>query len=366
MKRRFYIPVISAFLCLGALVAMAQSVDMSPIVIWSAGTFVSESLGYRENVLRSSTGSESSAFLQSSVDASLIRFSDSGSLFMLYVFGEDTRYFDAPSVNYEQLFSGTAKLSLPVGARNETGLEANYLYQHLVFDASVDEVNLERILVRGHSAYLRPYWKHVAGLWEAQMEGAVARQEFEHTLDDYWEGEGEARLTRNYGVKSKVSVGYAPLCRRYDTRQQFDDNGSAVPGTELTYLQNEADGEWQHYWDAARSWRSMTKLGFMANRDNGSGYFDYDHFFFREQIRWKEGPWVVEGSVRLGWYRYKKQRIDGELLYRSYTLADFRCERWFGEEWNLFCAGEHEWNQSNDPLDECRSWMVKFGVGYEF
>ncbi|WP_372846474.1 hypothetical protein [Pontiella sp.] len=364
MNPRFHL--LFAFLGLVAGVAPAQETNRSPIAIWETEALVSGSMGYRSNVLRSSIAAESSAFFTTSFDASVLRFSESGSLVLLYLFGEDTRYLDAPSVNYEQFISGTLQLVQPVGDGKEAGLEANYLYQHQIFDASADEVNRERVLVLGHGAYLRPYWKQAMGQWEAQAEAGLARQEFERTLDDYWETEAELRLTRNYGHRSEVSVGYLPLYRRYDTRQQFDADGFVLPGTELNYLQHDVEGEWRHYWDAARSWRSLTKMSFMANRDNGSGYFDYDRVYLREQLRWKNDRWEVKGSARAGWYDYRKQRIDGAHRYRSYATVDFRVERRFREDWLVFGAGEHEWNVSNNPLDEYRSWMVELGLGYEF
>ncbi|VGO17282.1 hypothetical protein PDESU_05878 [Pontiella desulfatans] len=358
---------IIAFASVGlAWSAGAQGSNLSPVVIWEAEGSVSAAVGHRDNVLRSSIATESSAFFQSSVDASLIRYSDSGSLFMFYIFGEDTRYVDAPSVDYEQFISATVQLIEPVGDRNETGLEANYLYQHQILDASVTEVDVNRVLVLGHSAYLRPYWMHRMGKWEAQVEASVLRQVFEHTLDDYWEAEAEARLTRNYGNRSEVSVGYVPMWRLYDTREQYDSGGSSVPGTELTYLQNEVDGEWRHYWDQDRHWRTTSRVSFMASRDNGSGYFDYDRLYFREQVWWSKGNWEIKAAARFGWYYYREQLIDNEHRYRSYATLDYSITRWLGDHWKLFTAGEHEWNMSNDPFDEYRSWMVNCGAGYEF
>lgn len=134
----------------------AESTNLTPVAVWDASAQISTAIGYRNNVLRSSIKNENSAFFLTAAEASLIWFSDSGALFMLYIFGDDTRYFDAPSVNYEQLFSGTAHLSKPVGVRDEVGVAASYVYQHQILDASATELDLRRVLVLGHSAALRP------------------------------------------------------------------------------------------------------------------------------------------------------------------------------------------------------------------
>ena len=345
----------------------AETTNLAPVVIWETSAQISTAIGYRNNVLRSSIKNENSAFFLTAAEASLIRFSDSGALFMLYIFGDDTRYFDAPSVNYEQLFSGTAHLSKPVGVRDEVGVAANYVYQHQILDASATELDLRRILVLGHSAALRPHWKRLLdGGWETKVEGAVRRQIFEHELDDYWESDGRVSLTRNYGNRSEISVAYLPLLRFYDTRNQYDSSGNRVPDSDLVYWQNEVGSEWRHGWNADRSWRTTSRVSYMVNRDNGSGYFDYDRLLFRQQVRWKKENWDIKATGRFGWYLYKEQTFINEPRNRSYAILSFRIERWLGAHWKGYVASEYEWSMSNDPLDDYQSWMANSGVSYEF
>lgn len=192
------------------------------------------------------------------------------------------------------------------------------------------------------------------------------RQIYEQDLDDYTEADGEAILTRNYGYRSEWSIGYLYLERYYDTREQFDEFGLIIPGTDLTYGQHKLAGEIRHYLDEARQWRSLSQLSVMMNRDNGSGYFDYDRIRFREQLRWDNGTWAIAGNARLGWYLYKLQSVGAEKRDRSYLTLDLRIERRFGKHWALFARGEYEWNVSNDPVDEYNTWMVNSGVSYEF
>lgn len=308
-------------LCLGMVSPLAEadeSTNRSPIAVWDASARVASGLGYRDNVLRSSVTSDSSGFFLSSADATFMRLSESGSLFTLFLLGEDTRYFDVPSVGYEQLFSGLAKYSAPVGDRDEVGLESNYLYQHQVLDVSETEAIPRRVLVQGHGITLRPHWKHtLAGGWAAQLEGAALRQIYEGELDDFWEGSGRLSLIRNYGNRSEASIGYQSLLRFYDTREQFDDFGVIIPDTSLVYWQNEISGQWRHNWDEARHWRTTSKLGYMYNQDNGSGYFDYDRLLFSQQLRWANPLWEFKANARFGWYYYPVQTTGNDQLERS-------------------------------------------------
>lgn len=347
--------------------AAAASTNLSPVAVWDVSARVTAGLGYRDNVLCSSLATENSGFFLSTADATFIRLSESGSYLAFYLLGEDTRYFDAPSVDYEQFFSGTAQFTTPAGERNELGVEASYLYQHQILDVSETEASLRRVLVDGHSITLHPHWKHTLGSnWAILLEGMGFRQTFESELDDYWDGSGRLSLIRTYGNRSEVAVGYQALLRCFDTREQFDEFGVMVPDTSLYYWQHEIGGRWRHYWDEARHWRTTSKLSCMFNRDNGSGYFDYDRLLFTEQLRWSAGNWEIKAGARFGWYFYKVQQIGGDDRERAYVVLDFRVERRLGKHWLIYAAAEREWDTSNDPLDEYDDWMAGGGIGVEF
>jgi len=345
----------------------AERTNRAPIAVWDASARVTAGFGYRENVLRSSIASENSGFFLSSADATFIRLSETGALLALYLLGEDTRYFNAPSVGYEQLFSGTVQGALPVSERNELGGQVNYLYQHQILDVSETEAILRRVLVDGHAITVRPHWKYTLGAgWALKLEGQALRQIYEADLDDFWEGGGRLSLIRAYGNRSEASVGYQSRHRFYDTREQFDEYGVIIPGTSLVYWQQEVGGQWRHYWDKARRWRTTSKLGYMFNRDNGSGYFDYERILFKQQLRWANGVWEVKVNARFGWYFYQTQAVGDEPRERSYVALDARVERRLGKHWLLYAAGEREWNMSNDRLDDYDDWMASGGVGVEF
>ncbi|MCU0783236.1 MAG: hypothetical protein MUF81_04150 [Verrucomicrobia bacterium] len=357
-------------LCLCSAFAPAKSAgstNRSAVAVWDTSARVTTGLGYRDNILRSSISSESSGFFLSSADATFIRLSESGAHFTLFLLGEDTRYFDAPSVDYEQLFSGTAQFATPLGQLDELGAEANYLYQHQILDVSETEVDQRRVLVDGHSFTLRPHWKHTLGRgWAVQLAGTALRQLYGGDLDDYWEAGGRLSVIRSYGHRSELSFGYQSRHLLYDSREQFDSFGVMVPDTSLVYWQQEAGGQWRHHWDKARHWRTTSKLNYMFNRDNGSGYFDYDRVLFSQQLRWAANGWDLKANARFGWYFYETQQIGNERRERSYAALDLRVERRLGKHWLLYTVVEREWNRSNDPLDEYNDWMAGGGVGVEF
>jgi hypothetical protein len=357
---------IWVILAAGHIVA-AENNSLPPLAMWDATARVTAGPGYRDNVLRTSVAPESSAFIGTSFDTSVMRFSESGAYLMLLLLGDDVRYFDAPSVGYEQFFSGVAQGAFPVGASDELGGRFSYLYQHQVLDVSETEDVLTRMLVVGHTLALRPDWKHsFEGGWATRVEGVGSRQIYEGELSDYWEASGKMELIRSYGHRSEflVSGRFGQLW--YDSRLQYDEAGGSISNTALVYRQEEVGGEWRHNFDEARHWRLTSRIAFMRNQDNGSGYFDYDRLLFSEQLRWQTDRWEAKAGVRIGNYRYLVHEVGSEHLERSFVSFDARIERRLGGHWLLYALAERDWNTSNDPLDEYDDWMAGAGVGYAY
>jgi hypothetical protein len=345
-----------------------DSTNLPPLAVWDTVVRVTAGGGYRDNVLLTSVAPESSSFFMASADAFVSRLSESGSQFTAFALGEETHYFDAPSVDNEQLVSANAQYTTPLGAREEVGAELQYLYQNAVLDVSETEVTLRRLLVKGHGFTLQPTWTHeLEPDLDVKLEATALRQIY-HTedLDDFWEAAGRFSLVNSYGNKSDISLGYRSLHRFYDTRNQYDATGKHIPDTSLVYWQQEVGCQWRHYWDRGRHWRTTTKAGPMFSRDNGSGYFDYDRFQLSEQLRWGNDRWDIKAQARCGWYLYDMQRIGNYRRQRSYYEVDFRVERRLGKYLLLYAAARREWNMSNDPLEEYNDWIASAGLGTEF
>lgn len=339
----------------------------APLAVWDATLRATAGGGYRHNVLRTSVAPESSGFVAAAGDLSVMRLAESGAQATFLFMGEDTRYLDAPSVDKEQWFSGTAQASWPLGPADQVGGWLQYFYQNQVVDVSETEVELRRVLIEGHGVSVRPEWQHTLWPgWHLKLEGTMHRQFYRATLDQYWEGAGRLGLTHEYGRRSEWSVGFQSRHRFYDTRLQYDQQAQPIPGTRLVYWQPELTGAWRHHWDANRHWRTTTRLSLMLNRDNGSGYFDYNRLLVAQQLRWSRGGWQATTQARLGWYRYDLQRITGQRRYRAYCELDLRLERRLGKHGLLYAAAQREWDFSNDPLDEYRDWMASAGLGAEF
>lgn len=365
MKRRGIILLLSLFSVLGAHGQDAS--NLLSITVWDVETQLLTGLGYRDNVLRSGVIHENSSYVYSSLDFSVMRLSESDTFFMLYGLGEDHRYLESDSVNYEQFFSLTARGSVPVVQDHKLGIDANYFYIHQVFDVSDTQINPQQILVEGHSGRLMPFWQYSFSeriQWE--LNGTAFRQIYEVDLDNYWEFEGQAKFTVTYGNRSSVGCFYRLAQRDYDTLEQRDLAGSILAGTHLSYQQHEVDAVWKHYMDKQRRWRNRLKFSGLESEDNGSGYFNYNRYRVGEQIRWKADKLTIELNFMFGHYEYINRVVAGNVRERSYMQLSGLVTYMLSTHWLLHGNAEYVDEMNSVASDEFQTWALTVGAGYSF
>jgi hypothetical protein len=142
-----------------------------------------------------------------------------------------------------------------------------------------------------------------------------------------------------------------------------------VPGEIRAADQHEAGVVWKHYWDAARRWRSTTRVSFRRNTDNAGGYYDYDRFHLAHQIRFRTKVWEASAEARAGFYRFPVQTIAPDSpVHRERTdlLVTLHLERKLGRHVRLFAQYEHEETYSNRAGDEYAANTTSGGLAWEF
>lgn len=345
----------------------ATATNHSPEAVWDVSARAEVGGGYKHNVLLTSVSPENSPFVLVSADVSFIRLSETGSEFTMFFLGEDTQYTDAPSVGGERFASGTLQYAQPVGGQDQLALEFSTLYQNQIMDVSDTETNLSRILVDGVGMALKPRWTHqLSSGWETRIETFGGPQLYAAPVDSYWEAGSRAALARTYGHKSELTLGGQFAHWIYHDREQNDTEGNPVPNTALTFWRPEVFGQWRHHWDAQKRWATTTRLGWLWNLDNGSGYWNYDRLAIGQKVRWRDSGWEIAAGVKFGWYRYAVQMVGAEHRERIYTTIDVRVERRLSTRWYFYAAAGSDWNWSNQSLDQYSDWTAGAGIGAEF
>ncbi len=351
--------------------ALAQTNDVLPLLPkWDHLIVLHAAGGYKDNPTLAHTDPEGSSFVKLGADAMVFNLNPDGPQFQAFVSGEHRQYFSAPSVDNEDLVFGTAELKLPIHDHGQASLAAEYIFQNQVLDVSISETNRQAVLVRGHTLTARPGLRlNLLGPTWLALSTPLTRQLLVAPLDDYWEGGPRAELGLDYGHQSYLTLSYQAAWRAYDNDPALDSEGTTMTGTHRRFLAHEGRVTWRHYWDAARHWRTTTKLGLKVNRDNGGRYFDYDRLSGSEELRYRTQVWELSARVRVAYYRYPVQTVSlTDLRHRERTEIGLSagCERRLAKSLRLVAGYEYERTVSNLELESYTVNSFNAGMDWEF
>ena len=366
--------LLAGFLLGGlAFVSPIRGAELEPVgglSPWDVSYGLKLGAGYKDNLLLDNVASEQSAFVRAGLEASVVRLPFDGTQAVLLFSGEHTRFGDGQAVDQESLFIIVAQIKKNLGEEWLAGITSQYLYQDEVFDASTTETNRTTLRAKGHSLRVRPSLRrNLARSFWLEAEFSLERDFLSEPLDDFWVAGAKATLGRDYGQRSNVSLSYDSSRRAYDRRLALDAGGVAMAGRGLEFQQHEVELEDRHYWDAARRWRTATRLGFSSNRDNGGGFFDYRRFYCSEQLRFAKGPWETHAQARFSFYDYSTQTVspaDPSTRRKGVLQLELRSAWEFARHWKFYGSFEHERSLSNLSLDEYRVNTISTGVEWEF
>ncbi len=353
------------------LASGAQEADVSTwLPRWSYGGSARTGAGYRDNVTLSHFAPQESAFFLSGLDFSATRLPIDGPQVDLLLTAEDRRFLGDTSVDHETIAFGQAQATTFWGGQWRAGLGAEYLYQDQVLDASVTETNLVAVPALGHTIAARPAvrWDWAETDW-LELQFPVQRQLFQAPLDDYWAAGPKLTAAHAYGYSSEVGLSWELTRVAYDDAPELTAGGEPIPGTHRAYTRPEMRLLWRHYWDKNQRWRTATKLVFLLNRDDGSGYFNYSKVQFSQQLRYRVKTWEAVAEAKLADYRYDVQTVSPNDLTkrkRQEFLLNLRAEKHLTKFLGLFAEYEREQTFSNLTIDEYTVNTVSGGLLWEF
>lgn len=338
--------------------------------LWDKDLGLRTGMGYKDNILLSNDHPQGSAFWTAVLDALVFRLPLDGWQFNAYLNAEHVQYLDSPSVDNEQFVMATAQVSKELGADWKTGAGLTYTYQHQVFDVSATQPGEFSIgEVMGHG--LAGRWSIRKGFGAQWLEAdlSASRQWLASPLDGYWQGGPKLTLGRSLARGSELSLSYQALRLAYDTREQLSATGQAITGSALEFFVQSIELALRYSWDEQRRWQTTTRLGYSLSRDNGAGFFDYQHYQASQQLKYKRPTWELSGSVRMGYFDYPVQTIGvGEAIQRHKTAVglSFQAEKNLTKSWKVFLNYSHDRSISNLEFDDYRVHAVSAGVEKRF
>jgi hypothetical protein len=338
--------------------------------VWSRNLNIRSSVGYNDNLLQDATRSDRSLSLGTGIEFSQIRLPLDGRQLLFFIVGDYTFFPDGERVEHEASLLGLAQLKLDLSPRWQAAVDLQYLFLDQVIDTSITETNLSAALVRGHGLTVRPSIRtDLAGDVWIELGFGPTRQFLDEPFDDYWEGGPKLVVGQDYGNRSSIALGYVWKQRVYDTREEISLSGTNLPGTELQFQIHEAELSWRHNWDARRRWRTLSRLQFLANEDQGSGYFDYRRYQASQQWRYVATEWEAKVQARIACYDFIHQAVsatDPDSRAKTVVGVSFRGERRISKYVRLFADYSFEQSLSSRTADEYRLNRIAVGVDCGF
>ena len=327
--------------------------------------------GYKENVTMSAFSDESSEFSIAGIDFFGVRLPKGDDGFELATFGafDDRRYFDAPSVEFEQSALLNTSLEKSLGNIWHIKTDVRYIYIDEMFDASLTEDVIGTVQVVGSQVSLEPTFRRnfIGNIW-VELKPEISRQYFADPLDDYLEKGGRVSAGIDYGFRSKFSIYKAKVRRAYDTRSQRDEVGFYVPDSDLIYDRPERGLDWIHYLNSDRSVRMRTRFSIMENEDNGSGYFGFRRERLLHNWRFQFSKFSFSATLRKALYNYDFQRSANfkSLRERTDRSVEVSLNYVYSTNLSIKLEFDQEKIQSNVPQDEYRYRIYSIGLDWEF
>ena len=327
--------------------------------------------GYKENVTMSAFSDESSEFSIAGIDFFGVRLPMDDGGFELAIFGafDDRRYFDAPSVEFEQSALLNTSLEKSLGNSWDMKIDVRYIYIDEMFDASLTEDDIGTVQVVGSQISLEPTFRKnfIGNIW-VELKPEISRQYFADPLDDYLEKGGRVSAGIDYGFRSKFSIYKAKVRRAYDTRSQRDEVGFYVPDSDLIYDRPERGLDWIHYLNSDRSVRMRTRFSIMENEDNGPGYFGFRRERLLHNWRFQFSKFRFSATLRKALYNYDFQRSANckSLRERTDRSVEVSLNYVYSTNLSIKLEFDQEKIQSNVPQDEYRYRIYSIGLDWEF
>jgi hypothetical protein len=234
-----------------------------------------------------------------------------------------------------------------------------------VLDVSVTETDLStaQLQVTGFVTGPNIRWDFAPAFLEAKATGR--RDRYRSDVDGYFESEAFLRAGAAFG-RHEVGVSAARRMRDHDSRPQFTISGRPISGSILETRQMDAIADWTIHLGDDKKRRMVTSVGRQWNRDNGSGYFNFERDLARTRLYWKTGDWEHELGLEYNRYEFPGQfvgiGINPELRYKREIRGSWEVTRQLSRKLAAFLVVQREQSSSNEDRSRFTVQTIYAGV----
>ena len=335
---------------------LQAELDALQRALWVPSGTLRGSLGWRDNILLSPFAPIERAFGRAELEAILLRPMRHRWEFISFFNGDVLRYFSPPPET-----SGEQQWSLHTEGRWQPldpvrlSLKATGYMRDMVIDLSETEAMRVVAPTRVRGAF-------VTGVTRVSLPGGFAleplvqvkRTDYRDYPGDFDETRAGARIEWRHTDLLGLSAAWFEARRDYRQRPQYSASGRELAGTRLSFRVRDAELKVRSAWKAAGDWSVAATAGRVENRDEASGYFDYDQKYGWLELGWHRAAWraTLNGGARH--MVYLVQTVGAGIAPPARVSDDhdatLRVERELDSRWTLFF--EHHWERSRSNLNE--------------
>lgn len=338
--------------------------------IWLHDTTARLVVGYSDNVLWSAQQSDGRGFAQSEVEALAWRSSPRKWEASAMLSGEVRRYASPlPEASGEQRWLARGELAARPYTPLRLAVVAQGFYQDQVYDLSADRAErfVAKLRVGGLQLAFQPRLSLPRG-WDLEPIVQERVTDYFDFTEDYSETRTGARLRWRRETRWEASAAIYDQRRDYRDRVNYTIGGRPLAGTELRFDQTIAEARLA--WNGRKHglWRISSTLQHVANRDRGSGFFDYDQQRVRADIVWQNARWEIELGASFARYEYLIQTVGMGIAPPARTRDDVSTrasvEYTLTPRWRALARCEWDRSRTNELHASCHVTAVSAGIAW--
>lgn len=323
---------------------------LPPLSPWDIETGLMVGAGYRDNVRGSAVDPEGGSFLITGIETTFIRLPLEGPRFTFFLLAEHLEFFGKGGLPNDTAVTALSEVNFPFdqGYSLKFGVTASYLDQVIdlaTFDSPIDPIRVKGFGLTPKTA-IRKEWENDMF---TEASASASRYKFKDPLYDHWEY--GPKLSGGWApANSEVSFSLEYLERTHDDRRARSAEGALLPDTDVEFRFLRPQMELQHAWGEDQRWRSSTRLGWVFNRDNETGYYAYDRTRFSQELEFDDQAWRLLGRLSYSVVDYEIQKVDNNGTARELNVwaLYFEVQRRLTESLDLHVAYARDSLDSNE------------------
>lgn len=338
---------------------------------WQTLLTISPALGYRDNVGLSSVAPEADSFGQMRVEGLVMRQPVNGWQWLGILDGQSRWYQDNPITEDEHFwFARGEGRWTPWEPLRFTGAVQGF-WQDQVIDLTegIGARTVADLQVAGGEASFGARLNLGGGFMiEATTKGT--RLDYRGAAEDYEALKHKAELAWSRWESLTLAVGGSDATRDYDFRNETTKGGRLLEDTILGYAQATEYARVELEWSWAGDWEIEIEGSRFENRDEASGFYDYDRERWNASLGWEWGHWTIRGEWEEQEVSYTLQTVGAGLTPEGRTQTDVNwrgeVRYWWGDHWEVFGEILVDRSLSNEVDASYRDRAVLIGAAFTF